>query len=151
MCPLPQGGASFVIYRDQKATVGAWGGDVSMSKQAVAVRQNMTLIVDGGQPVAGLDPYDMSVFGYTLGGVPNVWRVGPGGDGQRGARRCVRPRHVGHPVGGFARPRPGVRAMTLDINPLDGFRNLQTFSRCAGVPVNGSSLLPGTVQGRDLL
>ena len=59
-----------MIYRNGDATVGAWGRDVSMTNQVIAVRQDVTLLVDGGQAVAGLNPYDKSVFGLTLAGSP---------------------------------------------------------------------------------
>ena len=76
--PLRPGGASLVIYRNGDATVGAWGRDVNWSSQVIAVRQNLTLLVDGGHAVGGLDPYDKSVWGATLGGIPNVWRSASG-------------------------------------------------------------------------
>ena len=49
-----------------------------MTPQVIAVRQNLTLLVYGGRAVAGLDPYDTSVWGATLGSVPAVWRSGLG-------------------------------------------------------------------------
>jgi hypothetical protein len=76
--PLRIGAASLVIYRNGEATVGEWGRDVAMSSQVVAVRQNLTLLVDGGRPVSGLNPYDNWKWGSTLHGVPAVWRSGIG-------------------------------------------------------------------------
>jgi hypothetical protein len=49
-----------------------------MSHQVVAVRQNLTLLVDHGAAVPGLNPADTAVWGPTLGGVPDVWRSGIG-------------------------------------------------------------------------
>ncbi len=76
--PLRNGGASFVIYADGSATVGAWNVDVGMSPNVVSVRQNLSLIVDKGKPVAGLNANDTSVWGATLGNQVYVWRSGVG-------------------------------------------------------------------------
>ena len=117
VCPLAQGGASFVIYRNGDATVGAWGRDVSMSKQVIAVRQDVTLLVDGGQAVAGLNPYDTSVWGFTLGGIPNVWRAGVGVTANGALVYAYGPdMEVTQLAELLVRART-VRAMTLDINP----------------------------------
>ena len=148
VCPLAQGGASFVIYRNGDATVGAWGRDVSMSNQVIAVRQDVTLLVDGGQAMAGLNPYDISEWGYTLGGIPNVWRAGLGVTAN-GALVYVygADMEVTQLADLLVRAR-AVRAMTLDINP--DWTVFVTYKPSRGVlasPTNGSSLLPGTIQG----
>jgi hypothetical protein len=147
-CPLGQGGASFVIYRNGDATVGAWGRDVSMSKQVIAVRQDVTLLVDGGQVVTGLNPYDISEWGYTLGGIPNVWRAGLGVTAS-GALVYVygADMEVTELADLLVRAR-AVRAMTLDINP--DWTVFVTYKPSPGAPASpayGSSLLPGTIQG----
>ena len=76
--PLTTGAASFVVYRNGTATVGKWGRDVSMSPSVVSVRQNLDLLVDGGQPVPGLNAADMTQWGNTLGNAIYVWRSGLG-------------------------------------------------------------------------
>src|SRR5487761_1453748 len=63
VAPLRVGAASLVIYRNGAATVGQWGRDVTMTSNVVAVRQNLTLLVDNRRPVAGLNPADTSVWG----------------------------------------------------------------------------------------
>src|ERR1019366_6937137 len=78
VAPLRVGGASIVIYRDGFATVGQWGRDVGMTSNVVAVRQNLTLLVDNGRPVSGLNPADTSTWGSALGGVINISRSGLG-------------------------------------------------------------------------
>ena len=50
--PLVAGAASLVIRADGTATVGTWGGDVTLDPTVVAVRQNLVLLVDGGAPTA---------------------------------------------------------------------------------------------------
>ena len=148
VCPLAQGGASFVIYRNGSATVGAWGRDVSMSKQVIAVRQDVTLLVDGGQAVTGLNPYDVSVFGLTLGGIPNVWRAGLGVTANGALVYVYGPDMEVTQLADLLVRARSVRAMTLDINP--DWTVFVTYKPSRGAPAspaNGSSLLPGTIQG----
>lgn len=72
--PLVPGAASLVIYRDGSFTIGQWGRDVSMTPQVVAVRQNLTLLVDHGAPAANLSPTDIYTWGYSLHGVVDTPR-----------------------------------------------------------------------------
>jgi hypothetical protein len=76
--PLVAGRASLVITADGTPSIGAWGVDVGMSPSVVAVRQNLDLIVNHGQPVAGLNANDNTRWGNTLGGRVQVWRSGLG-------------------------------------------------------------------------
>jgi Phosphodiester glycosidase len=76
--PLVSGAASLVITQDGTVTVGEWGRDLTMTPDVIAVRQNLTLLVDNGAPVPGLDPNDTSAWGSALGGVPQVYRSGAG-------------------------------------------------------------------------
>jgi hypothetical protein len=117
VCPLAQGGASFVIYRNGNATVGAWGRDVSMSKQVMAVRQDVTLLVDGGQALGGLNPYDASEFGLTLGGIPNVWRAGLGVTANGALVYVYGPDMEVTQLADLLVSARSARAMTLGINP----------------------------------
>jgi hypothetical protein len=52
--PLVPGAASIVIKSDGRAVIGSWGNDVSMTPDVVAVRQNLGLVVQNGQPASGL-------------------------------------------------------------------------------------------------
>src|SRR5205085_8029339 len=81
--PLVNGAASLVIDSDGRPTVGTWGRDVSMAPTIASVRQNLSLIVDNGTPVAGLDTNASGLWGGTLGNKALVWRSGVGvtGDG----------------------------------------------------------------------
>jgi hypothetical protein len=49
-----------------------------MSPSVVSVRQNLDLLVDGGQPVPGLNASDTTQWGNTLGNAIYVWRSGIG-------------------------------------------------------------------------
>ena len=141
---LRAGAASFVIYRNGTATVGAWGTDVKMSPDVVAVRQNLSLLVDNGRPVSGLNANDTSKWGNTLGNQVYVSRSGIGvtGDGA-----LV---YVGGPslnitdLANLLVRGGAVRAMELDINT--DWVNFATFapSTATGLasPANATDLLP---------
>jgi hypothetical protein len=49
-----------------------------MSPQVESVRQNLDLIVNNGQPVAGLNANDNTQWGATLAGAVYVWRSAVG-------------------------------------------------------------------------
>ena len=66
--PLVDGAASLVIYSDGSVTVGAWGSDVSMTPDVVAVRQNLVPLVEDGQPTAQAANADWHVWGRHLRG-----------------------------------------------------------------------------------
>lgn len=115
--PLRPGAASFVIYRDGSATVGAWGRDVTMSPAVVAVRQNLPLLVDHGQPVPGLNPGDHSAWGPTLGPSPYVWRSGVGVTASGALVYAAGPALSVVDIAAALAQAGAVRAMELDINP----------------------------------
>jgi hypothetical protein len=146
--PLRQGGASLVIYRNGDATVGAWGRDAKMSRQVLAVRQNLTLLVDGGRAVGGLNPNDTYTWGSTLGGIPNVWRSGIGVTTNGALVYVYGPDLQITQLAALLVRARAVRAMTLDMNP--DWTVFVTYKPPPGAlasPANGSSLLPGTIQG----
>jgi len=142
--PLRTGAASFVIYRNGTATVGQWGRDVTMSPSVVSVRQNLDLLVDGGQPVPGLNAADTTQWGNTLGNAIYVWRSGVGitADGA-----LV---YVGGPglnitdLANLLVRAGAVRAMELDINT--DWVNFSTYQPATPTGpasgANGAELLP---------
>jgi len=144
--PLRNGAASFVIYRNGNATVGAWGTDVKMTSDVVSVRQNLDLLVDNGRPVPGLNANDTTHWGNTLGNQVYVSRSGVGvtGDGA-----LV---YVGGPslnitdLANLLVRAGAVRAMELDINT--DWVNFATFAPTSPTgpasPANSSDLLPLT-------
>ena len=144
---LRSGAASLVIYRDGTVTVGAWGKDVTLTPDVVAVRQNLQLLVDQGQPVAGLAANDTRVWGRTLSNRVYVWRSGVG------VTRSGALVYVGGPglnVTSLANVlvRAGaVRGMELDINT--DWVNFATWAPEPGTgsatASNGTDLLPGMV------
>ncbi len=113
--PLRVGGASLVIYRDGVATVGAWGRDVHMTPKVIAVRQNLTLIVDHGHPVAGLKANDINTWGYSLSARPIVWRSGIGVT-RDGALVYAAGEMTITNLAAVLTDAGAIRAMTLDMN-----------------------------------
>ena len=147
--PLRTGAASFVVYANGSATVGQWGRDVSMAPNVVAVRQNLDLLVDNGQPVPSLDASDTTQWGATLGNQVYVWRSGLGvtGDGA-----LV---YVGGPglnitdLANLLVRAGAVRAMELDINT--DWVNFTAYDPStpngAAGPADGTELLPSMTGG----
>ena len=142
--PLRTGAASFVVHRDGTSTVGQWGRDVTMGPDVVSVRQNLDLLVDGGQVVPAVSNGANTDWGRTLGGGLYVWRSGLGVTAE-GALV-----YVGGPgldIADLATilVRAGaIRAMELDINT--DWVNFSTYSPStptgAATPLNGTELLP---------
>ena len=142
VAPLRVGGASLVIYRDGFATVGQWGRDVSMTPNVVAVRQNLTLLVDNGRPVAGLNPADTTVWGVSLHGVVNTPRSGLGVTASGALIYVSGPMNIVDLAQILVRAG-AVRAMTLDMNPF-----WPVFATFSPPSPNG---VASAANGRDLL
>ena len=142
VAPLRAGAASLVIYRDGFATVGQWGRDVAMTPNVVAVRQNLTLLVDHGRIVPGLNPGDISVWGVALNGVVNTPRSGLGVTANGALVYVSGPMNIIDLAQILVRAG-AVRAMALDMNPF--WPVFATFSPSS---VNG---LASPSNGRDLL
>ena len=147
--PLEAGAASFVIYENGDVAIGAWGKDLAMTNQVVSVRQNLDLLVNGGQSVPGLSANDNKDWGATLGGAVYVWRSGVGitADGA-----LV---YVGGPglniteLANLLVDAGAVRAMELDINA--DWVNLSIYAPAtpqgAATPANGALLVDGMTGG----
>jgi hypothetical protein len=147
VAPLRAGAASLVIYKNGFATVGKWGRDVSMTSSVVAVRQNLTLLVDNGHPVPGLNPADISVWGTSVNKLPNTWRSGLCVTADGALVYVVGPMDIVDLANILVRAG-AIRAMTLDMNP-----NWPVFSTYdpatangAASPANGTDLLPTMIQ-----
>jgi hypothetical protein len=142
--PLRAGAASFVVYKNGSATVGAWGRDVTMTPAVVSVRQNLDLLVTGGRPVPGLNSTTTTEWGATLGNAVYVWRSGLGvtADGA-----LV---YVGGPglnitdLAAILARAGCVRAMELDINTtwvnFSAYKPASATGPASGT--NGSELVP---------
>jgi hypothetical protein len=145
--PLVDGKASAVIYKDGTMDVGSWGKEVKMTPEVESVRQNLDLIVDNAEPVAGLNASDNTRWGATLGGSALVWRSG------MGVKRNGAIVYAGGPsltITALADllSRAGcIRAMELDINT--DWVNFVTFAPAAGQPAapSNASLLLSNMSG----
>jgi hypothetical protein len=148
--PLVSGAASLVIAQDGTVTVGDWGRDMTMTPDVMAVRQNLTLLVDNGAPVPGLDSADTSVWGSSLGGVPQVYRSGAGVTAD-GALVYVSGPSLNVPQLADLLVRAGAtRAMELDINPAwDTFVAYNPPDNGLASADNGTLLLPSMAGGPD--
>jgi hypothetical protein len=117
VAPLVSGAASLVIYKNGSVALGQWGRDVSMNANVGAVRQNLTLLVDHGTAVTGLQPSDVSRWGSALNGRIDTPRSGLGitADGAlvyvEGEMNIVDLARILVRAG-------AIRAMALDMNPL---------------------------------
>jgi hypothetical protein len=134
--PLRAGAASLVIRADGAATVGVWERDASLTPDVVSVRQNLTLLVDGGANL-GATGY----WGATLGGVRYTWRSAVGVDAGGNLIYAGGPGLDGSGMAQVMIQAGAVRAMELDINP-------QWVSFCYYVGAGtGNVLLPGMNYG----
>jgi hypothetical protein len=155
--PLVAGAASLVIYTNGSMTVGAWGTDVSMEPDVVAVRQNLVPLVAGGQPAAQATSPDWQAWGATCGvtscsstvpGIENQWRSGAGVTADGALVYTAGPDLTPLQLAQLLVQAGVIRGMELDINP-----NWPVFAAYdpstpngLAAPSNGSSLQPSSVQ-----
>jgi hypothetical protein len=141
--PLVDGRASLVITRDGTATVGAWGRDVTMSSDVASVRQNVDLVVDGGQPAPGLLANDNARWGHTVGGKVFVWRSGVGVDRSGNLVYAAGPAMSIESLARVLADAGCVRAMELDIN--SEWVSFYTYAGTTPFDIRGIKLL-GSIQ-----
>ena len=135
--PLVNGAASAVIDSSGNINIGAWGTDVTMQPNTVAVRQNLDLIVNNGAPVPGLNQNDNIRWGATLGGKVQVWRSGIGVTAD-GALVYAAGNDLSIVDLANVLARAGaVRAMELDINTA--WVNFTHFDVNPGVPATAAN------------
>ena len=144
-------------------TVGAWGTDVSMTPDVVAVRQNLVPMVAGGQPTAQATSPDWQAWGATCGvtscsstvsGIENQWRSGAGVTADGALVYIAGPGLTPLQVAQLLVQAGVIRGMELDINP--NWPVLATYDpptpNGLAAPSNGGSLQPSSVQNAtDLL
>jgi hypothetical protein len=113
---LRSGQASLVIHADGSVDVGTWGNQVSMTPDVVAVRQNLSLIVNHGSPVVGLGTDSYQKWGATLGNAVLVWRSGIGVTSDGALVYAAGPGLSVQSLASVLARAGAVRAMELDIN-----------------------------------
>jgi Phosphodiester glycosidase len=143
VAPLVNGAASLVIYKNGVATVGSWGGEVSMGPDVQSVRQNLSLLVDQGKPARSLSADYTSTWGATYGNTVLAWRSAVGvtkdgallfgaGDGLSAVSLADIMIRAG-----------AVRAMEMDINHV--WVTFESFRPAPGTPygAHGTNILDG--------
>ena len=147
VAPLRSGAASLVIYRDGRAIVAQWGRDASMTSSVVAVRQNLTLLVDHGRSVPGLLASDVHTWGLSLHLKPSTWRSGLGVTADGALVYVAGPMTIVD-LAQILVHAGAERAMVLDMNPL--WPVFATFRpalpHAPARPSNGVDLLPTMIQ-----
>lgn len=138
--PLLDRIASLVVRSDGSATVGMWGRDVTMAPDVVAVRQNLRLIIDGGQLADGLRNNVGQHWGSVKNALP-TWRSGIGVDAN-GNLVYASGNELTLDTLATALQRGGaVRAMELDIHKHMVTYNLFTHTTSDPTPT-GHKLSP---------
>ena len=147
VAPLRVGAASLVIYRNGSLNVGQWARDVGMTSNVVAVRQNLTLLVDHAHIVSGLNPADIAAWGAALNNVVNTPRSGLGVTASGALVYVEGPMNIVQLAQLLVRAG-AVRAMTLDMNPLWPIFATYAPPSAGGLasPSNGRVLTPTMLQ-----
>lgn len=138
------GVASFVVYEDGTITVGEWGRQIDMSRKIVAVRQNLGMLVDGGQPTAATA--GAGNWGGSVAGVATA-RSAVGVDANGGlvwAGGRVSPNDLARALVAAG----AVRGMQLDINP--DWVNFNLYAPGADNVVHGQPVYGATSADRYL-
>ncbi|TDW21436.1 hypothetical protein [Kribbella kalugense] len=78
--PLVDGRASIVIHRDGSADIGTWNQTVRMTRDVVAVRQNLDPVIVEGRIVSGLTTNANGRWGTVRSQFQYTWRSGLGTD-----------------------------------------------------------------------
>jgi Phosphodiester glycosidase len=112
--PLRDGLATLVRLRDGTADVRAWSGGASPGPAVELARQNLPLIVEGGQLNPNLS--DGPQWGATLGNAVRVWRSGIGVDARGNIIYAAADNQTATSLAEILQRAGAVRAMELDIN-----------------------------------
>jgi hypothetical protein len=150
--PLVPGDASAVIYSNGAITVGEWGTDVRMTRNVVAVRQNLVPLVADGAPTPLAATSNWEAWGNTCGvtscaasvpGVEHQWRSGLGVTADGALVYVLGPALDPLQLAQLLVRAGVVRGMELDINPgwpvFAAYRPATPDGLAA--PSNGSKLL----------
>ncbi len=114
--PLRVGAASLVVYKDGTTTVGQWGRDVAMSPNVRSVRQNLDLLVDGGNVNPTCNSDSSPIWGYTVGNDAYVPRTALGVRADGSLIFVNSPAVSVCSLGQLLKSAGVVRGMELDIN-----------------------------------
>ncbi len=137
--PLVSGAASMVEYAHGQVAIGSWGRDVGPSPSVTAVRQNLSLLVDGGRVVPAATDNPLVTWGYSLGNLVATWRSGLGETASGDLVWVGGPGLSPYELGSLLVWAGAERGMQLDINP--DWVSFATFSD-TGSGLVGTNLLP---------
>jgi len=138
------GQGSFIVYDDGSFNVGAWGRDNDPSKQVVALRQNLGMLVDGGAPTpAAALP---ASWGASISGTVTM-RSGAGVDAN-GALVWAGGRLSPQDLANALVAAGAVRGMQLDINP--DWVNFNSYDVGADGVAHGNGIFGATGPDRYL-
>jgi Phosphodiester glycosidase len=112
--PLRDGEATLIAYRDGAVDVRAWTGGPVPRQNVVFARQNLPLIVSGGQLNPNLA--DGPQWGATLGNAVRVWRSAVGVDARGNLLYAAADLQTASSIASILQHAGAVRAMELDIN-----------------------------------
>jgi Phosphodiester glycosidase len=112
--PLRVGQATLLRYRDGSADIRTWTGGPNPGPTVELARQNLPLIVTGGQLNQNLS--DGPEWGATLGNAVRVWRSGIGVDGRGNLIYAAAKDQTATSLAQILQRAGAVRAMELDIN-----------------------------------
>jgi Phosphodiester glycosidase len=135
--PLRDGLATLVRLRDGTADVRSWSGGPDPGPEVEFARQNLPLIVSGGQLNPNLS--DGPQWGATLGNAVRVWRSGVGVDTHGDIIYAAADNQTATSLAEILQRAGAVRAMELDINSEWVTFN---FYRASGAG-DPAKLLPG--------
>ena len=135
--PLRDGMATLIRLRDGSVDVRSWGGGPAPGPEVTFARQNLPLIVQGGQLNPNLS--DGPEWGATLGNAVRVWRSGVGVDARGNLIYAAADSQTATSLAQILQRAGAVRAMELDIN-----YEWVTFNFFGGLDaVAPAKLLPG--------
>jgi hypothetical protein len=112
--PLHDGMATFVRLRDGTADIRTWTGGPNPGPEVEFARQNLPLIVQGGQ--LNPDLGNGALWGATLGNAVRVWRSGVGIDARGNILYAAADNQTASSLAQILQRAGAVRAMELDIN-----------------------------------
>ncbi len=157
---LRPGAATLVIYANGSATIGAWGSDVSMTPEVVAVRQNLLPLVADGRPTPRARSADWQAWGSTCGasscahsvpGIEHQWRSALGVTSDGALVYAEGPALDPIQLALVLVRAGAVRGMELDINPdWPVFATFHPAGQNGPASPSNGRLLTATVRGPDI-
>jgi Phosphodiester glycosidase len=112
--PLRDGQATLIGYRDGRVDIRTWTGGPAPGRDVAFARQNLPLILSGGQLNPNLT--DGPEWGATLGNAVRVWRSAVGIDAHGNLLYAGADLQTAPSIARILQRAGAVRAMELDIN-----------------------------------